>query len=728
MADIQKPIFKDNKASLKELKKIDKNVGKLSQTNQKLNDEVKLNHKKLLDKQIEETLKSMPVDELSKAKLGIRVAALKDSGITNIYQLQGKSASVLAAIKGVGDKSAKSIVIATKQIVTSVETNTKVRISADEKTGDNDKLVKSLYALRKSRNISENAQELYSSNHKDIQKAIRLAKPASSRLRWFFATKSRRQEAINNTRTINQYLSGDYGTEAKALLSKSKNILKVEHDEYWQDFAKNAAGYYSTLENVQNKVKSKDITEQLEKSQELAIKNGLPTELAVAVEKVQPNLKGLKCELRQYQYFGVQYILNQGAVLLGDEMGLGKTVQAIATMVSLRNNGANHFMVVCPASVLINWCREIEKHSDLDVIKIHGKNSDNLALEWRSNGGVAVTTYETISKIEMPEAFKYSILVTDEAHYVKNPNANRTKALLKLREKTDRVLFMTGTPIENNVEEMCFLISCLQPKIAQLIQGSTSMAMAANFREKVAPVYFRRTKEDVLDELPEKIEEEIWCTLKEEEAKSYCASVLQRDFVSMRQVSWKLDDISLSSKAERLKSICDEAIATGRKVIVFSFFINTIDKAGQLLQNNNCFGPITGSIAPAKRQEIIDDFTNYEGGAVLLSQIQAGGTGLNIQAASIIVLCEPQLKPSIESQAIARAYRMGQINTVMVYRLLCEKSVDERIMKILDEKQDLFDNFADESVSGQESLKLDDNDFTSIIDEEINRLNNSQSA
>lgn len=132
--------------------------------------------------------------------------------------------------------------------------------------------------------------------------------------------------------------------------------------------------------------------------------------------------------------------------------------------------------------------------------------------------------------------------------------------------------------------------------------------------------------------------------------------------------------------------------------------------------------PINGSVSPQRRQEIIDDFDKAPAGAVLAAQIQSGGTGLNIQSASVIILCEPQLKPSIENQAISRAYRMGQTRNVLVYRLLCENSIDERIMDILKDKQEKFDAFADKSVAAAESIKMDDHTIGNIIAEEIERI------
>lgn len=140
---------------------------------------------------------------------------------------------------------------------------------------------------------------------------------------------------------------------------------------------------------------------------------------------------------------------------------------------------------------------------------------------------------------------------------------------------------------------------------------------------------------------------------------------------------------------------------------MFSFFRATLQKVTQLLADR-CLEPITGDISPQRRQEIVDEFTKAPDGAVLASQVQAGGTGLNIQSASVIIFCEPQIKPSIEKQAISRAYRMGQVRDVLVYRLLADDTVDERIMELIKAKQLQFDQFAEESVAGEESLKPDE--------------------
>ena len=170
-------------------------------------------------------------------------------------------------------------------------------------------------------------------------------------------------------------------------------------------------------------------------------------------------------------------------------MGLGKTVQAIATMVSLKNTGASHFMVICPASVVTNWCREVIKHSKLRVTKIHGTGRNQALKSWIRTGGVAVTTYETTAYIAADDLKTIDLIVVDEAHYIKNPDARRTVNVKRLCRLSERLLFMTGTALENKVEEMVALIDVLQPKIADSVKDLMFMSNAPQFRNRVAPVY-----------------------------------------------------------------------------------------------------------------------------------------------------------------------------------------------------------------------------------------------
>ncbi len=408
-------------------------------------------------------------------------------------------------------------------------------------------------------------------------------------------------------------------------------------------------------------------------------------------------------------------------------MGLGKTVQAIAAMVSLRNTGDDHFMVVCPASVVENWCREVEKHSKLRAFKVHGPDRSRAISRWSTAGGVAVTTYKTLASTVIPNRHPIHMLVVDEAHCAKNPEAARTKNVRLLCARTKRVLFMTGTALENKVDEMISLVSILRPSLVSQLTPLAHMSSAAVFREKTAPVYYRRRRKDVLAELPELIESNEWCQMGPEETSIYEQAVLGRKYADARRVSWSVPDLSKSCKARRLREIVEEAEGDGRKVIVFSFFLDTIAKIRQHL-GERCTEPINGSVPPQRRQLIIDEFGRAAPGSVLVAQIQAGGTGLNIQSASVVVICKPQFKPSIENQAISRAYRMGQSRNVLVYRLLCPESVDEKMTTILEKKQREFDAFADESVAAREAAELDEKTFGNIIEEEVERIKRRHAA
>ena len=700
MAD--KPDYKIVNEIYSSLNSIDKQLGKFCDLCNESAGKIKDYMKKLKSDAVNEALTEMSVDELSKAKQGIRISLLHENGIDNIAALRLKSLKELEAIKGIGPQSAKKLKAMVADIEDSVNKNVHIKINPENANRLMDGLVKELFCEKDARKISVEAKRLFDATHDRVRGLLNKAKPARNWFAWLLTPKKKKEEALQSIDELKELQRSSYVQAADDLFERRRKTLKAKHDEYWADFAKNAASYYAIMENIGSGKKKKEVN-LLERPEEVAIKNGLSEELAVAIGDVEVDTTGLSCDLRSYQKYGVQYILNQGAVLLGDDMGLGKTVQAIASIVALKNTGGTHFMVVCPASVLVNWVREVEKFSDLVVRKIHGKDGIKEYVNWLNNGGVAITTFEMLAKLEIHEDARFSLLVVDEAHYVKNPNAARTVNLLKFRQHTDRALFMTGTPIENNVEEMCFLIDCLQPEIGKKIKGSTQLAKASEFRHKVSTVYFRRTKEDVLSELPEKIEKEEWCDLTKAEIDAYIAFVIEGSFSKMRQVSWLVENPLESSKAIRLKQLVEEYSQMGRKIIIFSFFLNTLSYVQKLFEEN-VYGPINGSISPQKRQEIIDNFSACEGSAVLLSQIQAGGTGLNIQAASVVIFCEPQLKPSIENQAVARAYRMGQINTVMVHRLLCDETVDEQIINLLKAKQNIFDNFADISESGLQSL------------------------
>lgn len=453
--------------------------------------------------------------------------------------------------------------------------------------------------------------------------------------------------------------------------------------------------------------------------------SGIAKEILDKIEKQEINSSKLKASLRGWQTFAVKYALVQKKVLIGDEMGLGKTIEAIGVMADLFARGKTHFLVVCPASIIINWEREIQKHSDLPVFRLHGAARDVETEVWMNQVGIGITTYETLQKLEIDKDFELTALVVDEAHYVKNPFAKRSIIVHEWAKKALYVMYMTGTPIENNVDEMIALIKTLQPKVSKNIQGKDYFLSPVKYREAVAPVYLRRKKEDVLSELPPLTQNEEWENFGQDEQIAYEQAVADGMFMRMRRCAWLGGTPEKSPKLERLLEICEGAKQNGEKVIVFSFFRDVISLLSNYLGKQTLL-PITGSVSSKQRQEILDDFDNAPAGTVLLSQIVAGGIGLNIQAASIIVFCEPQIKPSLETQAIARAHRMGQTRPVFVYRLLTENSIDEQMMQMLNSKQSVFDNFAKNSyISDQsiESVDISDSFMVkNIIQKERERL------
>jgi superfamily II DNA or RNA helicase len=653
-------------------------------------------------------MEKLDVETLNANKSGIRITALRNAGINNIAQLYGMNYSRIRYVNGIGEQSASQIVSIVNQIYQAVVDGIKIRVDIKNKNPHQDRLLSGLYAIRYGKTFCEQARALRF-GQPNVEAAINDVRPATSSLRWLFTSRAKKEQAVRAYEYLASLANGQFGFAARDLAVQYDSVIQSSSRLSYQDFENNSAAYYTLLENL-----------GLRESASPAA--GMPTELVAAVEKYPLELRHMKTELRDYQVFGAKYVLSQKKTLLGDEMGLGKTIQALTMFADLKARGETHFLVVCPASVLVNWQRETEKHTDLASIVIHGFDKQDEFLQWRDFGGVGITNYESVKKLVSLLSFNFGALVVDEAHFVKNPDAQRTKALLAAALRTERILYMTGTPLENRVDEMCFLIGCLRPDIGKNISTMKTLSATSRFRTELAPAYLRRVRDDVLSELPDLIESEEWLELNLTELQAYRTAVFSDNFMAMRRVSWDVD-APLSSKTQRLIEICDEAKDEGRRVIVFSFFLDTLRKVCAAL-GSRAVGPITGGVSTAARQQMIDDFSEAEAGAVLVAQVQAGGFGLNIQAASVVIFAEPQIKPSLETQAISRAYRMGQVRDVQVHRLLAVNTIDERMMNLLLVKQNEFDIYAEESVAGIESQKSQSENawIKAMIEQEQKRL------
>ena len=665
------------------------------------------------NEEMQKELDKKPISELSRFGNGLRISALEWSGYRSVGSIIGMSHSQLTNIYGLGQITAENIYQAAKHYAAHFKDSFKVRLNADNKT---DKATALLRAVEQYLGFKNNNSDLYELvNICNIELNLRintLNECLKNGIEWLFYTEELQKQykdKYTDLKTYTEQISVSYADYQ----TKTRKLHDLSDNEVWQNFQNNPILYYTVLEELETGLVSTEYSS-----------DQLQDELKKRLSSVELHLEGLKCTLRNYQEWGVRFALAQKKVLLGDEMGLGKTIQAIAVINSLKNDGAKRFLVICPLSVLVNWCREIETNSNLKAVPIYGKDKYSKATLWKNKGGVGVTTYETLNSVTLWNT-EIDQVVIDEAHYIKNPDANRTYNAKIVCKSTERILLMTGTALENKVEEMISLISILDKTLALKLQNMPHVFDAPQFRVAIQNVYFRRKREDVLSELPELIENEEWCLLSAEEESRYYYTLYAGNYSDVRKVSWNVGSLKKSSKASRMMEILRDAKEDGRKVLIFSFFRQTLDDIKAYI-GNSCYGPINGSISSDKRQEIIDSFNKAPSGSSLVSQIIAGGTGLNIQSASVVIICEPQWKPSTENQAISRAYRMGQARNVHVHRLLCKDTVDEKITDLLYKKQMIFDTYADKSVAA-DKIAIDNRTFGNIIKEELARLGDKYS-
>mgnify|MGYP000382863957 CR=1 FL=1 len=479
----------------------------------------------------------------------------------------------------------------------------------------------------------------------------------------------------------------DLARRAAAVITET--TVPNTFDELLREYTGKFADYSSILEQVVSEIGGAGDA-MVEKA-----RGGLPASVAARIEALPLHTMGLNVHLRGYQEFGIQFMIEQARTVLGDEMGLGKTIQALGAMAHVKNTEeASRFIVIAPASILANWEREIERRSDFQTHVLHGAQREALMARWLKSGGVALTSYATLRSLPRLEDIAVDMLVADEAHYVKNPGSQRSRAVERLSRHAKRIILMTGTPLENRVDEFQNLIAIANPGFLRELSVGASTSSRHGFRAAVAPIYLRRNQEDVLKELPERIELEEWVSLGSAERQAHAAAVGERNMMGMRQAAI-FGGGPESAKLQRLQELLEHYAADGQKVLVFSYFLGALDAVQSV--TTGCFR-VDGSVSSASRQDEVDRFGNVDGHAVLAAQITAGGVGLNIQAASVVVLMEPQFKPTTEWQAIARAHRMGQTRRVTVHRLIARDCIDESLHQLVAAKTKIFDDYARESM------------------------------
>ncbi|MFG3018546.1 DEAD/DEAH box helicase [Streptomyces sp. NPDC048254] len=680
----------------------------------------------LHDAAAQRELDVLPVARLQDVTEGrLRLDHVEQSGLRTVGEVLAAGAYRLRQLPGVGRRTADQMLAAARGLSDAVHETVAVHIDVDRPEPGTTALVMALHTLVEAGPDAVRAVGRATETAKRLEPLLAAAGPATGRLRMLLAGREKKARALAAVTELRSLLAEAEPAGLPELFAQSSvDLLRGPSSDLaaWADFELRSADYYGLLA---------EISEQ--RPDTAAAEGFLPDEIAERVRAQRLDDTHRRVSLRGYQAFGARFVLAQRKAILGDEMGLGKTIQAIAVLAHLAAEGQRHFVVVCPASVLVNWTREVAARSALRVTLLHGPDRHQAFADWQGRGGVAVTTFDALRGFPEPGSGEVGLFVVDEAHSVKNPKTKRSQAVARWAERCERTLFMTGTPMENRVVEFRNLVGMLHSGVAEsLAEGDGpsagrdgALAGSVAFRKAVAPVYLRRNQQDVLTELPSLQRTDEWEELSASDEEAYREAVRAGNFPAMRRAAYLRPE--RSAKLERLREIVEEAAENGQKTVVFSYFKDVLRVVQDALADRvTLFGPLTGGVPAGRRQQIVDDFTAAPGPAVLLAQIQTAGIGLNMQAASVVVICEPQVKPTAEHQAVGRAHRMGQVRPVRVHRLLATGGVDERLVKMLENKTRLFDAYARRSAVAEatpDAVDVSDTDLARrIVEDEQARL------
>ena len=678
--------FKESQTSLEQAGKIAQDLERLLKQQEGLISGTKAAASHAKESQVLLELAKLPVDRLKDAtEETVRIETLRKYGFENIASIYNSSAIQLERIPGITLSAAQSLKALADQMYQAVAQSISYGIDLDDLTQADTELIENLQGLDYLRAATKNSTSKMKPIAQTLRNSLSQTQPLNSRFRWFFTGSEKKERALNALQQIT-YLVGEPTTIALVEAARyGLDALEKRSPQPVEEFKKRSSDYYAILEEVTNV--RPNTTANRHFNQELLDK----------IQAQELDTSTIKATLRQYQTFGGKFALTQNRVIIGDEMGLGKTLQAISAIAHRSTTGAIRFLVVCPASVITNWIREVTARSQLPIIKIHGDDHKTSLQRWVEMSGIGITSYDTLKSFEITDqqiaSLKIDTVIVDEAHYIKNISTGRTRTIARWLDRSPNAIFLTGTPLENRVDEFVALAKLLDSSIGNTLSRAALAAGPESFRRTVAPIYLRRNTDEVLKELPELIEVSDYCTWEGVDKQNYIDAVVAGNFMAMRRAAFTAPPNMQSSKLERLLELVDESFESGQKVLIFSYFRSVIDKVVNAL-GERAIGPITGSVSSTQRQNIVDQFQESPVPLALVGQIQAAGTGLNIQAASVVIICEPQIKPSLEVQAIARAHRMGQVRKVQVHRLILPESVDEHMLEILARKQKEFNQYA----------------------------------
>ncbi|HQP36220.1 MAG TPA: DEAD/DEAH box helicase [Polyangiaceae bacterium] len=443
--------------------------------------------------------------------------------------------------------------------------------------------------------------------------------------------------------------------------------------------------------------------------------------------------RGLKASLRPYQQVGVRWLETIATLGLGgclaDDMGLGKTLQVLGLLMALRREPSRAAsLLVAPASLLANWRAEIARFApDLIVRVAHASAGPEERIAGRDGLGevdLVMTTYGSVHRTAWLREASWRAVVLDEAQAIKNPGARQTRAVKELKARTR--LCLTGTPVENRLMDLWSLFDYAMPGLLgsskRFTDETRRMEKAgsyASLRRLVGPYILRRLKTDpkVIADLPDKTELTAYCGLTRVQAVLYQKAVEElRDklddvegmerrgailayLLRLKQIcnhpsqwlgdgAWSARD---SGKMERLAGIAEQVASRQEKMLVFTQFRETTAPLHDLL--SGVFGRqglvLHGQVPVRKRMALVDDFQREDGAPFFVLSLKAGGSGLNLTAASHVVHFDRWWNPAVENQATDRAFRIGQKRNVLVHKLVCKGTVEERIDALIAAKREL---------------------------------------